>query len=152
MDDPEDGLAEVRRQREAMGARVRLPVWHRVLFAVAWTGVLLGPLSARDHARLGLPAFPYWFLTTAVLLVVLADFRRRSGLHLVVRSRAYPGLRRMVVPTAAVVVGSVVVVWGLTVLHLPYAALGCAVSAGGLTARQAWKVNQAVRRDVLAGR
>jgi hypothetical protein len=151
VDDPEEGPAAVRRRREAMAGPVGLPWWYRVAFAVTWTGVLLGPLLARDHDRLGLPAFPYWLVATALLLVLLLEYRRRSGVSALMRSRPHPALRAHLVPTAAVIVGSVVVVWGLTLLDQPYAAIGCAVLAGGLTARQVWLVNRAIRRDVVEG-
>ncbi|WP_447007478.1 hypothetical protein ACRAKI_13855 [Saccharothrix isguenensis] len=152
MDDPEEGLAAVRRRRAAMADRINLPWWYRVAFAVAWTGVLLGPLLARDHGRFGLPPFPYWLVATALLLALLLEYRRRSGLDVLAHSRPYPALRALLVPTAAVIAGSVVVVWGLTLLDQPYAAIGCAVLAGGLTARQVWLVNRAIRRDVVEGR
>ncbi|MEU4804251.1 hypothetical protein [Actinosynnema sp. NPDC023587] len=152
LDDPEEGLAAVRRQHEAMAARIHLPLWYRALFAATWAGVLAGPLLARDHDRFGLPAFPYWMVTTALLLVLLLDYRRRSGLHTLVRSRTYPALREQVVPTSAVVLGSVVVVWGLTLLGLPYMAGSCALLAGGLASRQVWQVNRAIRLDVVEGR
>ncbi|GAA1282646.1 hypothetical protein [Saccharothrix xinjiangensis] len=151
MDEAERALAEVRRQREAMAERVSLPWWFRVLFAAAWGGVLAGPALMRDHERLSVPEFPYVLVAVVVLLVTLADYRRRSALHTVVRSRAYPSLRGQVPATAAVFGGGAAVVWGLTLAGLPHQALTCALVVAGLGAAQAWRVNTAIRQDVLAG-
>jgi hypothetical protein len=152
VDEAERALAEVRRQREAMAERVSLPLRFRALFVAAWGGVLAGPALTRDHERLGVPEFPYVLVAVVVLLLTLVDYRRRSALHTVVRSRVYPSLRRQFPATAAVFGGSAAVVWGLTLAGLPYQALACALVAAGLGAAQAWRVNTAIRHDVLAGR
>lgn len=130
--------------------RVRLPLWFRALFAVVWAGVLAGPVLMRDHELLGVPRFPYLQVAVIVMMALLIDFRRRSGLHPVVRGRRYPSMRRHVPATVAVFGGGAAVVWGLTLLGLPYQALTCALVAAGLATAQAWRVNTAIRHDVVA--
>ncbi len=152
MDDAERALAEVRRQREAMAARVRLPWWFRVLIGVVWAGWLVSPVLALEHERFGLPALPYMQVAGAVLLVVLIGFRRRSGLHTTMRSWAYPSLRGKLPVTAVVVVGGVVVVWGLALAGLPYPAIAFVLPAAAFAVGWVGRINAGIRRDVLEGR
>ncbi|WP_199443498.1 hypothetical protein [Umezawaea beigongshangensis] len=152
MDEHKRALDEVERQRVAMAARIHLPLWFRCAFCVVWTGLLLAPVLTSHHDRFGLPAFPYVPAFALLLVVVLMSYRRRSGLNVAVRSRAYPALRRHAVGTAAVMGGGALVTWGLTVLDLPLQALPVGLVAGGLATAQVWRVNTGIRDDVLAGR
>ncbi|GAA3859678.1 hypothetical protein GCM10022243_26920 [Saccharothrix violaceirubra] len=148
----ERALAEVRRQREAMAARIGLPVWFRLVLWVAWGGLLAAPVVATERERLGVAAFPYVPVAVVVSMVVLVMYRRRSGMWTAVRGRDYPGLRALVPSTALVFGGSACVVWGLALAGLPYLALSCVPLLAGLSVVQAWRVNAAVRLDVLEGR
>ena len=152
MDEERRALDEVERMRTAMAARIRLPWWYVVAFAVVWTGLLIGPVLSRSHAELGLPSFPYWMVSILLLLVLVVDFRRRSGLHLAERSREYPSLRGQLVPTVAVLGGGVVVAWGLSFLLPPLATIGVGVIGGVLAAVQVRRVNLGIRADVKGGR
>lgn len=152
MDEAHRALDEVERMRTAMAARIRLPWWYVVAFAITWTGLLIGPVLSRSHAELGLPSFPYWVVSILLLLVLAVDFRRRSGLHLAERSREYPSLRAQLIPTIAVLGGGVVVAWGLSFLVPPLAALGVGMIGGVLAAMQVRRVNSGIHADVKGGR
>ncbi|PPK67015.1 hypothetical protein V5P93_003354 [Actinokineospora auranticolor] len=152
MSEAERALAEVLRQRQAMADRVRLPWWFRVLFVLAWAAVLVGPVLSGSADQLGVPRFPYLVVGVVVWIAVLVAYRRQSGLRTAMRGRTYPALREQALATVAVFGGGPVVVWGLAALGLPYQALTCAALAAALGGAQAWRVNIAIHRDVLAGR
>ena len=154
MEDPKLALAEVERQRAAMAARIRLPWWFLVLFAVTWAFLVAGPVLAWESEQLGLPRFPYSLLFVGVFIPLLVIFRRRSGLHLLWRSREYPSMRRR---RAGVLLGVLFLVPLVSlacylVLGLPVVAIAIAVVSGVLAADQMRRVNAGIRADVLAGR
>ncbi|QFZ18086.1 hypothetical protein [Saccharothrix syringae] len=112
-----------------MNAPTGLPLWFRALFAVAWGGLLAGPVLAREHERLGVPEFPYALVAVPLLMAVVLVFRRLSA----VPARPEPA-------TAAVLGGGVVLVWGLGALGLPYLALSVVPVAAGVATRRVWLV------------
>jgi hypothetical protein len=149
--DPKAALAEVERQKLAMAARIRLPWWFLALFALTWAALVAGPILTREHAVVGLPSFPYNFAAVPVMLLLLIGFRRLSGLHLTVRSRAYPSLKRGRIPAVAILLGGAAPVWAIYLSGAPRVALAAAVLAGCLATAHMWTVNAGIRRDVLEG-
>lgn len=153
---PEDALSEVARQKAAAAAKVTLPWWYVALFALVWTTLLGGEGAARDHAQLGIPELPYTLVASMALIVLLIEFRRRSGLHVLWSSTPYPALKRQLARTIGAMVGSALVELGLFLLNdrwggTPWAVLVVAALSGCLVAGQLRRVNLEIRHDIREG-
>ncbi|GAA3859685.1 hypothetical protein GCM10022243_26930 [Saccharothrix violaceirubra] len=151
MDEGERALAKVGRQRKAMAARIRMPVWFRVVFALAWSGFLAAPALMLEHERLGLGDFPYLPVSFLGLAVAVMGFRHMSALGQSSLVPDYPSLRRLGPQTAALFLGGAAFAWVPAVAGLPYVAIVIALVVGGLASAQACRLNAAIRHDVANG-
>lgn len=153
---PENALSEVERQKAVAAAKINLPWWYVALFALVWTVLLGGGGAARDHARLGIPELPYTLVASMALIVLLIEFRRRSGLHTLWGSTPYPALKRQLARTIGAMAGSALVELGLFLLNerwsgSPWTILVIAALSGCLVAGQLRRVNLEIRHDIREG-
>jgi hypothetical protein len=146
--DPEQDPA----RRAGAAPRAHLSAWFLSAFWVAWTGTLLGPVLMLHHERFGVPPLPYVQVFVLLLMVVLVNFRQRSGVDLSAHGPVHAALRRHAGATAAVIGVGAVVTWVPALLGLPVPALAAGLVAGALTTARVRRIGLGVRDDVFQDR
>lgn len=151
--DARAALHEVDRQRAALAEQVGLPLWYRVLYALAMLGLFIVPALSVLGVRwvifgpaIQLPAILVLWLFGTVL-------HRTSGARLATNTyRAYPSARRpMLAVLASILVGSAMVfLLAYTVSWQVSLLAGVLVAALATVGMQ--RQLDAIRSDIRAGR
>lgn len=148
---PQDGLAEVARQREQVAMRVRLPCWYLVLYGFGAAMLLAGPVLATQY-RLGIVGFAVQALGASILCSPAFLLQRVTGIRLHVRTAAtYPSVRRTIPLLVASPMAGIALNIPLTLAEQPVPALVVAALVGVGMALALRYVYLRIGRDIAEG-